>query len=65
MPDPDLIYKHYRIRDKTIIVAFCYFDHSTGLNGVNLDKLKNINRLRDRGHCEVLVAGDFNMIRGS
>ena len=61
MPDADLIYKYFRTKGKTICMAFAYFEHSIGMKDGNIEKVKQIERLRDNGNCEVIVAGDFNM----
>ena len=40
MPDKDIIYKYMRMQGKTLCIAYVYFDHTIGLQGNNVEKLK-------------------------
>ena len=61
MPDPDINYKFFRNRGKSVCIVFMHFDCSTGLAGNNWAKLQKLEELRDNGHMDLIAAGDFNM----
>ena len=61
LPEGELAWKHFRIKGLHLVFATLYLDHTIGLNGVNLDKLKRAAELNDGGRRLMIIAADFNL----
>ena len=48
-----LAWKHLRIKGLHIIIGTIYFDHTTGLTGVNLNKMRNVRHLSNNGRIPI------------
>ena len=57
----DLAWKHFRIKGLRLVFGTLYLDHSIGITGNNVDKLRRASELSDGGKRMVIIAGDFNM----
>ena len=55
------MWKHFRLQGIHFVLAFVHFDHSIGLTGINLGKLRRMHELTDGGRRKLVAVGDFNM----
>ena len=61
MPEGDVIWKHFRLQGIHFVLAFAYLDHTIGMTGPNLVKMRKIHELTDGGRRRLIIVGDWNM----
>lgn len=56
----DIVWTDFRVRGLHVAKCFCYFEHSIGLTGRNLERTHFLNSLRDGGRRKLMCTGDWN-----
>ena len=60
-PEGDLVWKHFRLQGIHFVLAFIYMEHTIGMTGPNLCKMRKLHELTDGGRRKLVAVGDWNM----